>query len=80
MALLKDDGKNNTSFTESNCFKSLYVYAASSASSITTIWVFGRALKSDAITSADEDPLKPEIFKFGSSEEAHFTSAFTCGC
>ena len=80
MALLNDDGKNSTSSTDSNCFKSLYIYAASSASSITTMWVLGCALKSDATTSADEDPLKPEIFKFGSSEEAHITSAFTCGC
>jgi len=29
------------------------------------------------MTNADEDSLKPEIFKFGSSEEAQVTSALT---
>jgi|GEM_PF-5476531 len=46
---------------------------------MTKTWVLGLSLKSEATTKADEDPLKPEIFKFGSSEDAQFTSALTCG-
>jgi len=46
---------------------------------MTRICVLGCDLKSEATSKADEDPLKPDICKFGSSELAHFSSALTCG-
>jgi hypothetical protein len=79
MAFLKEEGKKKASSTGKICFKSLNKYPASSASLHTTICVCGRALKSDAIAKEHEEPLKPDIFAFGSAESTHLCSLSICG-